>query len=229
MKSIGNDIVDLNFIDRERTLQYQFYSKFLSVSEQRNTKERELAQMPFEVYAWLLWSAKEAIYKFAKRLQPDLIFSPINIILKSEFTELSEPEFSELKNFHNSDNEFQFGPFFNSINPGSKLSFIFQNKTYYTRSVITSAYIATIANDTPDFNGFQTGVNKIAQTDYQSQSAGVRRFLLKRLTVLSPNQSFTITKSKTGYPVIENSGPGTGIIASFAHHGNYVAYAFKTA
>lgn len=229
MKSIGNDIVDLNFINKERTLQPAFYSKFLSFSE-RSFQSNPLISNESQIkHTWLLWSAKEAVYKFAKRRQPELIFSPGKIILGSEFTELSEPEFSESENFQNSDIGLPSGSFLNSGNsdPGILLNFTFQNKTYYTRSTITSDYIATIANDVPDFSDFETGVKKIGQSNYQSQSAEVRNFLLARLATLFPAQSFKIGKSQIGYPVIGSSQPDTGIIASFAHHGYYIAYAYK--
>ena len=223
MKSIGNDIVDLNFINKKRTCQPAFFAKFLSFSEQKNTKMHVSAQIPFEVYVWLLWSAKESVYKFAKRLQPNLIFSPVKICLGSEF--------SESENFQNLNTPQEFGT---SQNPGNSdsaifLNFTFRDKTYYTLSVITSNYISTIANDGPDFSDFETGIKKIDHSDYNHQSAEVRRIFLERLNLLYPGQAIDISKSEIGYPIIKSSEADNSIIASFAHHGNYVAYAFKVA
>ena len=82
MKSTGNDIVALGSIDNQRTGQFRFYSKILSISEQALYHQPQFAEMPFKNYVWLLWSVKESAYKYLKRNLPGLVFSPAKIIIQ---------------------------------------------------------------------------------------------------------------------------------------------------
>ncbi len=77
MKSAGNDIVALNAVDHQRTVSANFYSKFIIPAEQDLYKQSPAMEtVSFCSFVWLLWSVKESAYKFVKRLQPELIFSP---------------------------------------------------------------------------------------------------------------------------------------------------------
>ncbi len=231
MISIGNDIVDLSAIDKHRTQQKAFYSKILSDKEQQLYSRS--SHLPFEIYVWLLWSAKESVYKFAKRLNPELVFSPVRI-------EVSEPEFIELKNFQNDPldgthlelSDLKFGEFLNSENSGSdniseyNYQINYQSDTYYLRSLISNTFIASIASDSPDSSKIHWGIKYIDQPDYQSQSTSVREFTLKIINEIFPGEvTFSIDKSPVGYPIILKGQVETTIKASFAHHVNYVAYA----
>jgi phosphopantetheine--protein transferase-like protein len=230
MISIGNDIVDLSAIDKHRTQQKAFYSKILSDKEQQLYSRS--SQLPFEIYVWLLWSAKESVYKFAKRLDPELVFSPARIEV------LSEPEFSEFKNFQNLVFEgikHDYHEFLNSKNSGSNniseyhYQINYHSDTYYLRSLVFNSFIATIASDSLDFSKINWGIKHIEQIDYESQSTTVRGFTLKRVTEVSPGEvNFKISKSPIGYPTILKGQIETHFKVSFAHHGHYVSYAFGT-
>src|SRR5579863_5891465 len=82
MKSTGNDIVALSGIDRERTGQARFYSRILALSEQALYCRDRFADLPFEHFVWLLWSVKEAVFKYQKRNMPGLVFSPRRILVQ---------------------------------------------------------------------------------------------------------------------------------------------------
>lgn len=82
MISIGNDIIDLQLIDRHRSNQPRFYFKIITPAELEWYNGQRIA-LPFEIYLWLLWSVKESAYKYAKRLQNDLVFSPGKIAVYS--------------------------------------------------------------------------------------------------------------------------------------------------
>ncbi|OKS88887.1 4'-phosphopantetheinyl transferase family protein [Mucilaginibacter polytrichastri] len=219
MISIGNDIVDLTAIDRHRTQQKAFYSKILSDKEQQlYSRSSSAKQLPFEIFVWLLWSAKESVYKFAKRNDPDLVFSPARIVIQSIF----EPEFSELEDFQNSTLE-EIG--FASVSTFN-LEINHKGNVYYSRSCIFNDLIATFTGDKPHLEHIQWGIKKIHSSDAASQSAAVRAFLLQRLNERFPNKAdFTINKSLVGYPVILDGQNQTDLKVSFAHHGHYVAYA----
>lgn len=230
MISIGNDIVDLSAIDKHRTQQKAFYSKILSDKEQHLYSR---SQLPFEIYVWLLWSAKESVYKFAKRLNPELVFSPARI------ESIFEPKFSELKNFQNLvlerikiDTYSESKEFLNSENSGSNnisefnYQITYLSNTYYLRSLISDGFIATVASGSEDFSKIQWVIKHIKQANYNSQSQSVRDLAIERLEQIYPNNKISITKSEVGYPVILSNSVELDIPLSFAHHGHYVAYAF---
>ena len=233
MISIGNDIVDLTAIDKHRTQQKAFYSKILSDKEQQLYSRS--SQLPFEIYVWLLWSAKESVYKFAKRLNPELVFSPARI----EIQQLSEPEFSEFKNFQNLvlegikiDIYSESQEFLNSENSGSnnisefKYQITYLSNTYYLRSLISDGFIATVASGSEDFPKIRWGIKHIEQSDYNTQSQTVRNLTIERLEQIYPNNKISINKSAVGYPLILSDCVELNIPLSFAHHGHYISYAF---
>lgn len=78
MNSIGYDIVDLSLTDPARTALPGFYGKILHPHEYAAPDF-----LSFHRYVWLCWSVKEAVYKYACRLQPGLRFSPTRIVLES--------------------------------------------------------------------------------------------------------------------------------------------------
>jgi phosphopantetheine--protein transferase-like protein len=236
MISIGNDIVDLTAIDKNRTQQKAFYSKILSDTEQQLYSRS--SQIPFEIYVWLLWSAKESVYKFAKRLDPELVFSPARIEISSE-AELSpfKPGRSKTKFFQNFTLEGNkttqsFDGFFYSENTCTDNKMIvleanYQAKTYYLLSLICPQFIATVASEHFNFSKIHWGIKYIDETNYESQSATVRKFMLRRLNELFPQElDFKIDKDPVGYPIILKGQNETAIKASMAHHGHYVSYAF---
>ena len=211
MNSIGNDIVDFKFIDKARTQSKPFYSKILSEPEQA-LYQTHFSTLSFWQYVWLLWSCKEAVYKFLKRHQAELVFSPVKISLK--------PEFSELKNFYNSSIQIKFCFYGNSTNSGSDI---------FCSSVITENYIHTVAYMGSNFEGINQGVQHIDHTVSEHQSIGVRQLVSEKLNESFPGDTITFGKADAGFPIILQNGTDSGILASFAHHGNYVAYAFKRA
>ncbi|NCD69252.1 4'-phosphopantetheinyl transferase family protein [Mucilaginibacter agri] len=227
MISIGNDIVDLSAIDINRTQQKTFYTKILSETEQQLFRRTTL---PIHVFVWLLWSAKESVYKFAKRLNPELVFSPTRVecIFGAEL-----PKFEGFRNvdLESDSSKSKFDKFSDAANPASEKLFNFRatykSQTYYLQSRITTDFIATLALKTKKSDHVFKGIKRIEQSDSQSQSAAVRECTLKRLNEVYPDGSnFSIGKSPVGYPIIFNEAKETSIKATFSHHGNYVAYSF---
>jgi phosphopantetheine--protein transferase-like protein len=214
MISIGNDIVDLAAIDKKRTQQKAFYSKILSDKEQQLYSRS--SHFPFEIYVWLLWSAKESVYKFAKRLHPELVFSPARIEVSFK------PEFSELQNFQNVTLE---ATGFDSVSTFN-LEIVYKSNTYYARSFIYNNLVATFAGNEPKLFAVYWGIKHIENTDYDTQSQTVRAFVIERLAQIYPDNKIGITKSVVGYPVILSNSNQLNVPLSFAHHGHYVSYAF---
>ncbi|WDF55461.1 4'-phosphopantetheinyl transferase superfamily protein [Mucilaginibacter sp. KACC 22063] len=207
MISIGNDIVDLKHIDKQRTCDRRFFSKILSPQEELLFSGFQSAQLPFEVFVWLLWSAKESVYKFLKRHQPGLVFSPV----KFQVVDISTPLFASA---HKQETALGFDE--RVLN----MELLFAEQQYHVKSVVTPPYIASFIS--ADFNKSYWGIRHVENPDPESLSAAVRLFAKERLVQLYPDLKVDFKKHDTGYPFIES----TSLCISFSHHGNWVSYAF---
>lgn len=71
--TLGNDLIDLRARhNRGRAEQPRFLARVLSASERSQLADEAAGDVGFA----LLWSAKEAAYKAAKKVQPTLVFAP---------------------------------------------------------------------------------------------------------------------------------------------------------
>jgi phosphopantetheinyl transferase (holo-ACP synthase) len=216
MKSAGNDIVALKSVDKKRTEQYKFYSKILSPSEQALYHQAQFAEVPFETYVWLLWSVKESVYKYLKRTNPGLIFSPTNTIvhhiqIPAKYSIAGSNECFQWESSH--DDEFIEG------------QVVCKSHILYFRSKITDEWINTIVDEDEDFENVCWGVKSIDSTSYDHQSKAARTSLLNKLGPLFPTP-LQIEKSPVGYPVILCGSQDIQVPASLAHDGHFVAYSF---
>jgi phosphopantetheinyl transferase (holo-ACP synthase) len=217
VKSTGNDIVALEAIDIQRTTSPAFYSKFITDEEQGLYQQSQLTNVPFEIFTWLLWSVKESVYKYLKRLQPDLIFSPAKIIIQNITTPtVKSPTDISTEIWENcgSAEEFYTG------------GVTFGPNHLYFQSKITEKFIASVVSDTNDFNGVSWGVKSIEQLGQENQSRQVRDFILAKLRSVLKIDSLRIEKAPAGYPVLFDKENLVDIPVSLAHHHNVVAYSF---
>lgn len=214
MISIGNDIVSLHHINKQRTCQRRFNSKFITDSELKLYSRPDAAQMPFEVFVWLLWSAKESVYKFIKRHQPQLVFSPIKFTCR----EIDLSGFSPAASYQLCDHNG-----FNHV-PAIAMKVAFQNEQISVRSVISPDYIVSFAALKESFSQMHWAVERINAADPESQSDAVRALTLKKLKQLNVSVDAFIGKSPAGYPFVKDPD----VLLSFAHHGQYVSYAIMT-
>lgn len=214
MKSAGNDIVALQAIDKQRTCHSAFYSKFITVSEQ---SLYEQTAMPFESFVWLLWSVKEAVYKYLKRDNIDLVFSPSKIITQYIDIPVNKPADNFKGNRWESD-EQPNGQFY-------KGSVMYKTHTLYFRSKLQEAFVATVVNNDEDFANVYWGIQLIDEAGYESQSKAVRSFLLSKLKQVLPAGSLRIEKVD-GCPVLMKDDKLMNIPVSLAHHGQFVTYSF---
>ena len=207
MISAGNDIVALNKVDAQRTNQFAFYSKILSTSEQALYNLAQCSGLPLEHYVWLLWSVKESAYKYLKRRNPGIIFSPAKFIVND--AELCEAE---------------------PLTPGTQK--LYKGKVSYGKSTlcftskITAEWIASVVNDSSDFENICWQVAQVEDDKYQYQYNAVRTLLIAELNSLVPG-SLVIEKNPVGYPEIIKNSHKINIPISIAHHGLFVSYAFN--
>ncbi len=216
MKSTGNDIVALKYVDTERTTRYRFYSKILSDSEQALYYQPQFEEMPFENYIWLLWSVKESAYKYLKRIIPGLIFSPTKFIIQN-ITIPGRPGVTELEN-----NQWENTGYVDEFYSGKV---IYGTEFFCFRSKINEDWVATVVNDNEHFDNVYWGVQSIDDAGYYHQSKAARTLLLNKLNFFFQDD-FQIKKSPFGYPVILKGIQNMHIPASLAHDDHFVAYSF---
>jgi len=214
--SAGNDIVDLQTIDPARTIDPRFYSKFITGPETKLHSLPQLADMPFAYFVWLLWSVKESVYKFKQRHNPGLVFSPSKIVIE---------HISLTLNMAGATNGPIEGQGFDEWFCYSG-TITFNRHTFYSRSIINSSFIVTVANNSENFGNMYWGVKPIGNSSPGYQSMAVREFILKKLGPVLEANHLNIIKNPSGCPVLYDGSVETIVPVSLAHHGQYVAYAF---
>ncbi len=221
MTSAGNDIIALNYIDKIRTKQERFYSKFLSPAEVNLYSAGNFSGLTFENFVWLLWSVKESVYKFCKRNSARLAFSPGKIISQS----LQAPLKSNFHCFGTGDIENTF------LIKDECWSCTVSAETgdYYSRSKVYDEVIYTVVNDTDNFENIWWGIKYIDSCDAAHQSESVRHFALEKIKAIYPNTRLDIAKSPVGYPVLIVNETEVNLPVSFTHHNHFIGYALKLA
>ncbi len=211
MISVGNDVVDLGDIDKERTTDKRYYSKFITDGE---LELYQPGQMPFYQFVWLLWSVKEAAFKYLSRSRQDLVFSPArttvdNICISSLPGLVPAIEDRGLEEYHVSTTVTGDG------------------RELHTRSFITDKYIATFATTIPEFENMYWGVKRVAASDADTQSAMVRAFALEQLSELLLGMEVLIISNPRNIPsIFAEQIPMPFMPITLSHHGHYISYAF---
>ncbi|MDB5004268.1 MAG: 4-phosphopantetheinyl transferase superfamily protein [Mucilaginibacter sp.] len=210
MISAGNDIVALNAIDKRRTNLPAFYSKFITPSELTLYNESDIS---FQNFVWLLWSVKESVYKYLKRGDGDLVFSPSRIKIQ---------QIDVADGFSNC--PLQTDESIDLLYSGQTL---FSSDQLYFQSSINKNFIATVVNDDAGFEQIYWVVKLIDKPDHASQSKAVRLFVLDKLNSLIIEDDLWINKHPIGYPILLHNNQQIDIPISFAHHDRYVSYSFQ--
>jgi phosphopantetheinyl transferase (holo-ACP synthase) len=217
MHSTGNDVVALAAIDIARTKQPRFYSKILSASEITLYGSPGVSEIPLEIFVWLLWSVKEAAYKYLQRHNPALVFTPV----KFEVQDISMPADKTLQRFKLSQME---GAGFTEKETYKGLV-IYAGTTLYFAASIYQELIHTVVNNGPDFNDTYWGIRYIDDTD--TQSAAVRSILLHKLNAQLKSDDLSIVKNPHGCPILTEENEEVNLPISLAHHQHWVAYSFQ--
>lgn len=214
--SAGNDIVALNAIDAARTNLPAFYYKIIT-GEEKDIYEHGLQSLlPLECFVWLAWSVKESAYKYLKRVNPSLVFSPRRMSIQQPVIPGSE---FELSSGTWEGSGFDAKAWHCSIEANGTILF--------SRSLICRDYIFSVVNGTNDFGQVHWGIRQIGSSNPASQSAEVREFLLGRLHQLMPNRDLKIAKDAEGIPYLLQDDKKMGLPVSLAHHDRYIGYSFR--
>jgi phosphopantetheinyl transferase (holo-ACP synthase) len=220
MISAGNDIISLSAIDITRTNQQKFYSKILSPEEKEIYNQPGFTSVPFENFVWLLWSIKEAAYKYLKRHNPGVAFIPVKFVV----TELHVPNDYSLTSFGGKQTEgtgFVNMPVFKGI---IKVG----DDTIYSNSLIYRELIFSTVNGDDDFENINWGIKIIDRVDAEYQSAVVRAFLIDRLQRFFNVDGIVIDKNTGGIPFVLKGGAEFGVVVSLSHHEEFVGYSFRS-
>jgi phosphopantetheinyl transferase (holo-ACP synthase) len=220
MTSTGNDIISLDLINKERSNDSRFYLKIITPSEEVLGRQVTLAHLSFEQYVWLCWSIKESAYKYLKRGYPEMIFSPVKMVITNIITPKFAPALRPVDDVWEGDASGE-------ENYSGKL--MAEGNTYYFRSKISASAIATIVSSDESFKGIAWGISHINDSAADHQSEQVRSFVLKRLQTLFPGKVLHIEKTPGGYPVVMEGNEVLTVPLSFAHHGNTVSYSLLLA
>jgi phosphopantetheinyl transferase (holo-ACP synthase) len=210
--STGNDIIALDLINKQRTNQARFYSQILSAAELSLYNPNQFLGLCFEHYIWLAWSVKESVYKYSKRLMPELIFSPTKIVVQNLEPPRKNESCPNLMHWESTDGYDEF--YTGTIN--------YQSSQLYFRSKISPDWIATVVSEDENFENVHWGVRSIGKNTAGHQSAGARLLLADKLNPYFID--IQTEKSPIGYPIIFDQGKELKIPASLAHHGHYVSY-----
>jgi phosphopantetheinyl transferase (holo-ACP synthase) len=216
MISTGNDIVSLNAINVTRTKQQKFYSKILTPAETALHNGRQFAAIPFESFVWLLWSIKEAAFKFLQRANPALLFSPT----KFEVKQLQLPAGFEMAHFTSEE--------IISVGFDDKTAIygliLYENNMLYTRSLLYNELIMSVVNADDDFSNIHWGIKSINSAGNDTQSAAVREFLMSTLQLQGINRPI-ISKNLHSIPGLLYNG--VVVPVSLSHHERFVAYSVE--
>jgi len=199
MTGAGNDLVALAAIDVARTRQPEFYSRIIIPAEKELYASCFSDTLPFEHFVWLAWSVKESAYKFLKRFDVRLVFSP------------SLREITELR--------LNGGYFEGRVRS--------QEHALYSRTIINSDCIFSMANSADDFSAFHCKIKQINSSGPEDQSIAVRELLLVKLADIFPESVLHIAKNPNGWPIVMCNDEELPVPVSFTHHHCFVAYTFQ--
>ncbi|GAB2594757.1 4'-phosphopantetheinyl transferase family protein [Spirosoma areae] len=149
---------------------------------------------------WLLWSMKESAYKMAIRQGGKRIFAPLKLACQ-----------------------------LNASPDGEVMGTVVCTNVYQTKSVITDAYIASLAYSSGVSPAFCQQIVLFDNVTYvhqhQAMLMHIKQHCAARFSL--PEQAITIQKNVAGVPSLciqPVSGQRVSLPLSLSHHGHYGAY-----
>jgi phosphopantetheinyl transferase (holo-ACP synthase) len=155
--------------------------------------------LPFSTFVWLLWSIKESVYKYVSRANPRLSFAPLKIPV------------GQLRSRDD---------FFEGL-------IRYEGVMLYSRSFIQDNTILSVVSGEKDFAFTRWRLHAIGDSDYASQSAFVRKFVVESLSTVVPAAGLRIIRTLDGPPEVWDRERVLDIPVSLAHHDRYVAWSYR--
>lgn len=209
---IGNDLVDLNTLDANNyPSSPRFVERVMCIEEQKFLYEQEQQKVIF----WIFWSAKEAVYKITKKMNPETVFSHSSYHLK--LTEWSS-------------------------NSGTAKGYVIHQGTHYPVTftvtinwvhcvATTHSEVGTVISDVKHYDEIHSSDVPFTECELESihsKESLFVRYLTKSLLKGSTSQEFEIRRTKLltkyGPPEIwQNKLKVSALDVSMSHDGNYCA------
>ena len=208
--SSGNDLVYLPATRADRTNLPRFYSRILTAAEVEGFARLAALGLPFDHYVWLCWSVKEAVYKYQKRLFPELVFAPLRIEVQ-QLDPLS------------GDRDLYTGIVGELSRVGPTDA---RGQILYSRTWIRGGVMLTIVSDDQQFTDTLWGFSTIDSAAHADQSAAVRDLALGKLSSVLSRDDLRLEKDAAGCPIVLAGDRPLAIPVSLAHHDRYIAYSF---
>ena len=223
--STGNDVVFLPATRPERTGQPRFYSRILTAAEVEGYHRLASSDLSFDHYVWLCWSVKESVYKYQKRLYPELLFSPLRIAIR----QIVAPG-GDVDHYAGVADIVPGGglPATGLPAAGDTGSGDGPGETLYSRTLIRDGVIQTVVSQDPTFAGTHAGFARIDSPASADQSAAVRKLVLGELKTVLSCAELQLQKDPAGCPLVlagENHLM-TPIPVSLSHHHRYIGYSY---
>ncbi len=202
---VGNDIIDLNRHSvQHRHTDERFIQKILHAAEIELLKQSSNPSY----FLWMLWTLKEAAYKYCKQVDSSFVFSPKKIFIQEN-------------NFNNAfalikeaDESFIQSHFENTLEYSIRTSLgILKGFSVFSKNYIHSVAVK-------DEGNVFWGIKKIIANTTQMQSDEVRNFALASMQPIT-GELFFLEK----IPFIKVSGKT--LATSLSHDGYYVSFAVK--
>jgi len=219
MISAGNDIVSLEAVNVTRSKSPEFYAKILHPAEEKLYNTLDPSILPFVEYVWLLWSVKESAYKYLRRLDHTTPFIPVRLEVQSVGF---PPGFAR----SSIGTEELTGCGFASLATVSG-SIIFEGITLFYRTLFYNELIASVVNDSDNFEDIHWGLKWTPDRTYAHQSALVREFAVGSLQLALGLSGLVIDKNELGVPIVLKDVIELDMPISLSHHGVWVGYSFN--
>ena len=224
---LGNDVIDLEDIDaRPETFRPRFDERVFS-AEERRAIARDAAPLACR---WAHWGAKEAAYKLARRLDPNCVFSPIQLTPRFEPAEMasrattpsSGPSASYSAEASWVERYGRMGSPYSGAPDLEIRSFETAQSVHVIALPVGSDWDALVFSVEERF----LSASAPAPAPAPDPSGAVRRLAVREIGRSLGVEAERLSIGRCGkLPTVELDGARTSLSLSLSHHGRFVAFA----
>lgn len=231
---LGNDVIDLDDLDaRPETFRPRFDERVFS-GEERQAIARDDSPHAFR---WAHWGAKEAAYKLARQIDPQFVFSPIQLIARFETAEIATSSSSnisqscvERRGTLNLPENFR-------IAKAREVGCAFrESRALEIRSFETTESVHVVAlPESANWDELTLSVEKRSSVEDRLMSPADPSRAVRALAVREIGRKLNLGADRLEIgrrgkvPTVELDGGQTSLALSLSHHGRFVAFAMMPA
>lgn len=201
---VGNDVVDLADAEAQHSARHPRFDARVFAPEERRRIAAAGPELPLR---WILWTAKEAAYKLARRRDPACVFSPIRFVVALDTAPYAAPD----------------------TRPDARLEGRVRHsgEAYPLRVTLNGDCVhAVVTAPGRTFASVAASSHRLGDTEVVAgPSRAVRAFALSDLAPqLGVDTASLSIHSRDRIPRLQvSAGPAAAL--SLSHHGRFVAYA----